>query len=141
VYFSQSEMRTPVTIVLAALVLVANSICACAGPATPRIGHHGHDEAATAHPGCHGHEEAAPDNPEDAPSHDCGHCTRTVIADAPGMKVHIASPLAQMHVLGTAGIDIALGGITVRAGLIDYSGLPPPLAAATLLSLSCSLNN
>lgn len=128
------------TIFLSFVVLIANALCACAGPMTSSVTKS--PDAIPAHPGCHGHgdDDEAPAS-EEVPQHDCGHCTNTVIADAPASKtVDLSLSLAfDLPAYSCGAVLTSPFGST--NGHAAHSGLPPPLGPPTLLSLSCSLNN
>ena len=130
------------TILLAAMMLIANAICVCAAPARGQAVALEEAPPSRSHPGCHGHSDNQSDSvPEDAPEHDCGHCTNTVIADASASKSSAASPLSCLDRFAVPCATVVISDTALADCLFDHSGLPPPLPPPTLFSLSCSFNS
>lgn len=127
------------TILLAVAVLFANAYCACV-TATGTPGRSNGDQVVVPqHEGCHGHGNGSEQQSED--SHDCGHCTGTVFADAPTVKSALSTPfVSPLFVASPASGDVAFGD-SLCCNAINHTGLPPPVPRPTLLSLFCSLTN
>ena len=126
------------TILLSLSVFVANAYCACAGGDVPAPAQ-ASCCAAKSSPSCHGAvpTEEAPCEKGD-PAHNCGHCTGSVTADTAAKTV--VPPLVGASFIG---VPDACAGVTAfsRCHPHEHAGLSPPVAAPTLLNLSCSLNN
>ncbi len=133
-------LRRLLTISLAAAVLFANAYCACVTAAgTPERGNHHQLVIVPQHEGCHGHGDSSEQEGQD--SHECGHCTGTVFADAPTVKNTLTTPfISPLFFAMPAAVDVAFGD-SLRGNAIDHTGLPPPVPRPTLLSLFCSFTN
>ncbi len=124
------------TILLAAAVLFAKAYCACASAAGVADRE---SVPAPLHEGCHGHAGDSEREGED--SHDCGHCTGSVFADAPTVKSALSTPFGSpLFYAAPAPFDVAFGD-ALWCSAIHHAGLPPPVPRPTLLSLFCSLTN
>ena len=127
------------TILLAAAVLFANAYCACVTAAGTPEGADQHQVVVPQHEGCHGHGNGS--EQEEPDSHDCGHCTGKVFANAPTAKCTPSTPfLSPLFFAAPASVDVAFGD-ALWGNAINHTGLPPPVPRPTLLSLFCSLTN
>lgn len=127
------------TIFLAAALLFANAYCACVTAAgTPARGNH-HQVVVPQHEGCHGHGDGSEQSGQD--SHDCGHCTGTVFANAASAKSTLTTPfVSPLFFAAPTSVDVAFGD-SLWCNAADHTGLPPPVPRPTLLSLFCSFTN
>ena len=142
--------RRIAAILVAVVVGLANSLCACADSSTsvfpresdaePTAKSHCHSEA-PAESGANGCHTGG-----DSPSHDehgsCGHCTGTVSADVAQAKVTVPTPPQATLLFFVAVLPdlLDLDGQLARQRF-DHTGLSPPAPPTTLLSLFCSLLN
>ena len=136
-------MARALAILLALLLGVANSLCACVqgAAAAPDV-----RASAPARSHCHSQapaEEARPchsgdNSKEHREQCSCGHCTGSIAADVAHAKVLLKSadlsPLLFAAILpGPLGLDTPLA-----RHRYEHTGLSPPLGPVTLLSLFCS---
>lgn len=131
--------RHLLSIFVASAVLFSSAYCACVSGAQTAGRGDSHQVVVPQHEGCHGHGSSS--EPQDEGSHDCGHCTGTVFADAPTVKSTLSTPLAAPLLFAApASLDITRSDWLGRSA-VNHSGLPPPVPRPTLLSLFCSLSN
>lgn len=134
-------MNKPFTILLAALVFVANAYCACANADAQRTRSHTTQAVIPSHPGCHGHDDT-PDHPgqKDHDSHSCGHCTGTVTTVTSNDKTTLPAPLLSPFEFAAPPADLFSTTVPVQGTGYGHFDLPPPLQPPTLLNLGCCLN-
>lgn len=138
-------MARALAVMLAVVVGLANSVCACVDspvPVFPREADpptapsHCHSQAAdTGKKSCHGG-----DGTQEHPARgSCGHCTGSVAVDVAPAKVTVEAPAPAPLLFVVIWTDpLGLEGQLVRHWY-DHTGLSPPMSSVTLLSLFCSL--
>lgn len=139
--------RRIAVILLAVLVALANSLCACADSSTSMVARK--SKAAVQNSHCH---SAAPQadakacrsgtGSQERQDHgSCGHCTGTVAADVSSAKITVPSPVPAPLLFVVALPDLPDFDGQLARLRFEHTGLSPPVPSPTLLSLFCSLLN
>lgn len=138
-------MKNVVTILVAALVFIANTVCICA--ASPRAdqvineiasGASLHCDSKRSEGSCHGHSDGERPGDEDQQSHSCGHCTGTVSIDVAQPK-SVSAPLLLSPILCPLPLHDFLNVRPLHSVPLVVRAQPPPVSPPTLFSLACLL--
>ena len=139
-------MARALAILVAVVVGLANSVCACVdSPVSVVPGEANLPPSAPSH--CHSQPpdagekscNAGDDSKEHPERGSCGHCTGTVAVDVSPAKVAVHAPApAPMLFVAIWPDPLGLEAQIVRHRY-DHTGLSPPVLSSTLLSLFCSL--
>jgi hypothetical protein len=133
-------------ILLSCVIAIANAYCACATP-TPTAATNSSDpsvptRAKGGHASCHGHSDTDPaTSHQSQDSHDCSHCTGTVMAGSVEAKATANDLPPVLNVFAIIIIDQSTIDIASTFSLFSHCGLSPPPPSTTLLKLHCSLIN